>query len=142
MPLYRRIPKRGFKNALWKKDIATLNLSALDAFEDGAEVDEKTLREKGLVKKGKDGIKILGGGEIKKKLVVKATAFSKSASDKIVAAGGKYIVVTAEAIAPKTSSKSAAQTPSPATPAPPLDSGDSEDKKTDEVKATDGKGSD
>jgi large subunit ribosomal protein L15 len=93
MPLYRRIPKRGFKNALWKKDIATLNLSALDAFDDGAEVDEKTLREKGLVKKGKDGIKILGGGEIKKKLVVKATAFSKSASDKIVAAGGKYEVI-------------------------------------------------
>ena len=88
MPLQRRLPKRGFNN-IFAKEIAIVNVGALnDAFEAGAVVDAAALIESGLVKKELDGIKILGNGEISKKLTVKANAFSKEAKTKIEAAGG------------------------------------------------------
>lgn len=93
MPLQRRIPKRGFNN-IFVKEIAAVNVSALDkAFEDGAVVDVNALIEKGLVKKALDGVKILGNGEISKKLTVKVNAYSDSAKQKIEAAGGKAEVI-------------------------------------------------
>ena len=93
MPLQRRIPKRGFNN-IFANEIAAVNVSALDkAFEDGAVVDVNALIEKGLVKKALDGVKILGNGEISKKLTVKVNAYSDSAKQKIEAAGGKAEVI-------------------------------------------------
>ncbi len=88
MPLYRRIPKRGFTN-INTKEIVSINVSALNRFEDGAEVTIDTLLENGVIKNARDGVKILGRGEITKKLNVKVTAFSESAKEKIEAAGGK-----------------------------------------------------
>jgi large subunit ribosomal protein L15 len=87
MPLYRRIPKRGFTNRN-TKDIVALNVDVLEAFEDGATVDVNTLIEAGIVKNPRDGVKILGYGELTKKLNVKANAFSASAKEKIEAVGG------------------------------------------------------
>lgn len=88
MPLYRRIPKRGF-TCPSSKEIVGINLGVLnDRFEDGAVVDVKALIETGIVKNPKDGVKILGNGEITKKLTVKANAFSASAKEKIEAVGG------------------------------------------------------
>ena len=93
MPLQRRIPKRGFNN-IFAKEIAAVNVSALDkAFEDGAVVDAKVLLDAGVLSKCTYGVKILGNGEITKKLTVKASAFSESAKAKIEAAGGKAEVV-------------------------------------------------
>ncbi len=92
MPLQRRLPKRGFNNIFAKK-IAAINVAALNAFEDGAEVDTNALVEKGIVKGGFDGVKILGNGTLNKKLTVKVAAFSKSAKQKIKSAGGKAEVV-------------------------------------------------
>ena len=92
MPLYRRIPKRGF-TCINHKDIVAINVSVLDRFEDGAEVSVETLIESGIVKNPKDGVKILGNGELTKKLTVKANAFSKSAVEKIEALGGKAEVI-------------------------------------------------
>ena len=92
MPLYRRIPKRGF-TCPSSKDIVGINLSALERFEDGAVVDIEALIETGIVKNPKDGVKILGNGEITKKLTVKANAFSASAQEKIEAAGGTVEVI-------------------------------------------------
>ena len=92
MPLYRRIPKRGFTNRN-SLDIVIVNLSALEAFEDGSTVDVNTLIEKGIVKNPRDGVKILGNGELTKKLNVKANAFSASAKEKIEALGGKAEVI-------------------------------------------------
>ena len=93
MPLQRRIPKRGFVN-IFAKEIAIVNLSAIDEkFADGAVVDVEALIEAGLVKKALDGVKVLGNGEISKKLTVKANAFSESAKAKIEAAGGKAEVI-------------------------------------------------
>ena len=92
MPLYRRIPKRGF-TCPSSKEIVGINLSALDRFEDGAVVDIEALLESGIVKNPKDGVKILGNGEITKKLTVKANAFSASAQEKIEAAGGTVEVI-------------------------------------------------
>ena len=93
MPLQRRIPKRGFVN-IFAKEIAIVNLSAIDEkFEDGAVVDVEALIASGLVKKALDGVKVLGNGEISKKLTVKANAFSESAKAKIEAAGGKAEVI-------------------------------------------------
>ena len=92
MPLYRRLPKRGFKNRN-SKDIVSINISALDKFEDGATVDVAALMEAGIVKNPRDGVKILGNGELTKKLTVKANAFSKSAVEKIEALGGKAEVI-------------------------------------------------
>ena len=87
MPLYRRIPKRGFTNRN-TKDIVGINVSALEAFEDGAVVTVETLLETGIIKNPRDGVKILGYGEITKKLTVKVNAFSEGARQKIEALGG------------------------------------------------------
>ena len=92
MPLQRRVPKRGFNNIFAKKIVA-INVSDLNKFEDGAEVDAQALVNAGIVKKEYDGIKILGNGEISKKLTVKVAAYSESAKQKIEAAGGKAEVV-------------------------------------------------
>ena len=92
MPLYRRIPKRGFTSRN-HKEIVAINLSVLERFEDGAEVSVATLIEAGIVKNARDGVKILGNGELTKKLTVKANAFSKSAAEKIEALGGKAEVI-------------------------------------------------
>ncbi len=94
LPLFRRIPKRGFTN-IFAKQIETVNVSDLNIFEDGSEVTIEDLIEKGLVKKSKmkDGVKILGNSDLNVKLTVKAHAFSKSAEEKITAAGGKAEVI-------------------------------------------------
>ena len=92
MPLQRRIPKRGF-NSLFATKYAIVNLSDLNKFEDGAVVDLEALRTAGLVRKSFDGLKVLGDGEVAKKLTVKAAAFSKAAKDKIESAGGKAEVI-------------------------------------------------
>ena len=87
MPLFRRLPKRGFK-PINRKEIAAVNVSRLDVFEDGAVVDAQALLDKKIIHDVCDGIKILGGGELTKKLTVKANAFSNFAKEKIEAAGG------------------------------------------------------
>ena len=92
MPLYRRLPKRGFKNRN-SKEIVAINVSELERFEDGAEVTIESLLASGLVSNPKDGVKILGNGEISKKLTVKVNAFSESAKAKIEAAGGTAEVI-------------------------------------------------
>lgn len=92
MPLARRIPKRGFHN-IFAKPLESVNVSALEKFEDGAVVDAKVLLDAGILSKCTYGVKILGNGEITKKLTVKASAFSESAKAKIEAAGGKAEVV-------------------------------------------------
>ena len=92
MPLARRIPKRGFHN-IFAKPLESVNVSALEKFEDGAVVDAKALLDAGVLSKCTYGVKILGNGEITKKLTVKASAFSESAKAKIEAAGGKAEVV-------------------------------------------------
>ena len=92
MPLQRRIPKRGFNN-IFANEFAAVNVSALNAFEDGAVVDAAALIEKGIIKKEYDGVKVLGSGELTKKLTIKAANFSAAAKEKITAAGGKYEVL-------------------------------------------------
>mgnify|MGYP003511172592 FL=1 len=92
MPLARRIPKRGFHN-IFAKPLESVNVCALEKFEDGAVVDAKALLDAGILSKCTYGVKILGNGEITKKLTVKASAFSESAKAKIEAAGGKAEVV-------------------------------------------------
>ena len=92
MPLQRRVPKRGFNN-IFASEFATVNIAALNVFEDGAVVDAAALIEKGIIKKEYDGLKVLGNGELTKKITVNAVAFSAAAKDKIVAAGGKYEVL-------------------------------------------------
>lgn len=92
MPLYRRLPKRGFTNRN-RIDYAELNVARLNAFEDSVTVDVETLCTMGIIKDLKSGLKILGGGELTKKLNVKANAFSESARQKIEAAGGTCEVI-------------------------------------------------
>ena len=92
MPLARRIPKRGFNN-IFAKPLEFVNVSALDKFNDGDVVDAQTLIQKGILSKCTYGVKVLGNGEITKKLTVKAAAFSETAKQKIEAAGGKAEVV-------------------------------------------------
>ena len=92
MPLYRRIPKRGFTNRN-TLTIVGINVSALERFEDGAEVSVETLIEAGIVKNPRDGVKILGNGNLTKKLTVKANAFSEGAKEKIEALGGTCEVI-------------------------------------------------
>ena len=92
MPLYRRIPKRGFKNRN-SLEIVAINLSALERFEDGTTVDVEKLLESGVIKNPRDGVKILGNGELTKKLDVKVNAFSASAKEKIEALGGTAEVI-------------------------------------------------
>ena len=92
LPLYRRLPKRGFTN-INSKDIVAIGLDRLNAFEDGAEVTVETLMDKGIVNNPRDGVKILGNGELTKKLTVKVNAFSKTAKEKIEALGGNAEVI-------------------------------------------------
>jgi len=87
-PLFRRIPKRGFSNAMFKTVYATINVSDLNKFEDGTDVTPTLLKEVGLVKNERDGIKVLGNGKLEKKLNVTAHKFSKSATEKIEKLGG------------------------------------------------------
>ena len=92
MPLARRVPKRGFNN-IFAKPLDTVNVSALEKFEDGAVVDAQALLDAGILSKCTYGVKVLGNGEITKKLTVNAAAFSETAKQKIEAAGGKAEVV-------------------------------------------------
>ena len=93
-PLYRRVPKRGFNNAQFTIRYATINLSDLNKFfNDGDEVTPEILKERGIIKKQLDGIKVLGNGELEKKLTVKANRFSSTAIAKIESAGGKAEVI-------------------------------------------------
>ncbi|CAM3004108.1 50S ribosomal protein L15 [Lentilactobacillus buchneri] len=92
MPLYRRIPKRGFNN-INRKEYAVVNVVKLESFDNGTEVTPELLQQSGLVKNAKSGIKILGEGELTKKLTVKASKFSKAAQSVIENAGGKIEVV-------------------------------------------------
>lgn len=92
MPLYRRLPKRGFTN-IFAKQIVEVNIERLNIFENGTEVTEALLKERGVVSKTLDGVKILGNGELTKSLTVKVSRFSESAKAKIEAAGGKVEVM-------------------------------------------------
>jgi large subunit ribosomal protein L15 len=92
MPLYRRIPKRGFTNR-FAKEYTEINVEALNRFEAGTVVTEQLLKEEGLVKQVKDGVKVLGNGNLEKGITVQAAKFTKSAAEKIEAAGGKAEVV-------------------------------------------------
>ncbi len=92
MPIYRRLPKRGFKN-IFAKEYAEVNVSTLERFDDGATVDPVALVEAGILKNVQDGIRILGNGELTKKLTVRANGFTKTAESKITAAGGKVEVI-------------------------------------------------
>jgi len=92
MPLQRRIPKRGFTN-IFKKDYAIVNIKSLNIFDEGTEVTPELLKETGLIKAVKDGVKILGDGELDKKLTVKAHKISKQAEEKITAKGGRVEVI-------------------------------------------------
>ena len=93
LPLFRRLPKRGFSNAMFKVEYATINVSDLEKFEDGAVVTPELLKEMGILKKQLAGVKVLGNGELTKKLTVKAHKFSASAIEKIEAIGGKAEVI-------------------------------------------------
>lgn len=88
MPLHRRIPKRGFNN-IFAKQYVTVNVADLNVFESGAVVDAQALKAAGLIKKNQDGVKVLGKGELEKKLTVVAAAFSETAKTKIENSGGK-----------------------------------------------------
>ena len=93
LPLYRKLPKRGFNNARFGKQYAVVNIGSLSNFNDGDVVDSAALLAQGIIKNTFDGVKILGEGEITKKLTVKAAVFSASAKEKIEAVGGKTEVV-------------------------------------------------
>ena len=93
LPLYRRLPKRGFSNAMFKKEYAVINVSDLNKFDEGTKVTPELLKEMGIIKNALCGIKVLGNGEITKKLEVRAHKFSLTAKEKIEAAGGKAEVM-------------------------------------------------
>ena len=93
LPLFRRLPKRGFSNAMFKTEYATINVSDLEKFDNGAVVTPELLKEMGILKKQLAGVKVLGNGELTKKLTVKASKFSSSAIEKIEAIGGKAEVI-------------------------------------------------
>ena len=93
LPLYRKLPKRGFNNYKFAKQYVIVNVEALNKFEDGAVVDEAALLAAGVISKALDGVKVLGEGEVSKKLTVKAAIFSAAAKEKIEAVGGKTEVV-------------------------------------------------
>jgi large subunit ribosomal protein L15 len=95
MPLHRRLPKRGFHN-LFRKDYAIVNLDALAKFEAGSKIDPQILKEKGIIGKVKDGLKILGSGELPHAIHVRAHKISKSALDKIQKAGGTVEIITGQ----------------------------------------------
>lgn len=92
MPLARRLPKRGFTN-IFAKEYATVNICELNRFEDGTEITAEFLKQQRIIRKINDGLKVLGNGEITKKLTVKAAKFTKTAAEKIVAAGGTAEVI-------------------------------------------------
>ena len=92
-PLFRRLPKRGFSNARFKKVYAVINLDDLNKFKDGAEVSPEILKDMGLVKNTLDGLKVLGDGKLERKLTVKAHKFSKTAKEQIEKLGGKAEVI-------------------------------------------------
>jgi large subunit ribosomal protein L15 len=100
MPLIRRMPKRGFNNARFTTKYYSVNVSDLNKFDDGAHVDETALKSVGLANGRADGVKILGDGELSKKLTVSASAFSASARAKIEAKGGKCEVVSRKPVQP------------------------------------------
>ena len=93
LPLFRRLPKRGFSNAMFKTEYAVINLSDLNKFEEGVVVTPELLKEMGLVKNQLDGIKVLGNGTLEHKLTVKAHKFSKRALEEIEKLGGKAEVI-------------------------------------------------
>lgn len=93
LPLFRRLPKKGFSNAMFKVRYATINVSDLEKFEDGAVVTPELLKEMGILKKQLSGVKVLGNGELTKKVTVKANKFSQTAVEKIEAIGGKAEVI-------------------------------------------------
>ena len=93
LPLYRRLPKRGFSNAMFKKTYAVINVSDLNMFENGTEVTVELLKEMGIIKKQLSGVKVLGNGSLEQKLTVRAHVFSKTAKEKIEAQGGKAEVM-------------------------------------------------
>ena len=93
LPLFRRLPKRGFSNAMFKVEYATINVSDLEKFEDGAVVTPELLKEMGILKKQLAGVKVLGNGNLTKKLTVQANKFSALAVEKIEAIGGKAEVI-------------------------------------------------
>lgn len=93
LPLYRRLPKRGFTNALFKTTYATINVEDLNAFEDGTVVTPALLKDKGIIKKGLDGLKVLGNGKLERKLTIQANKFSKTALEKIKESGSKAEVI-------------------------------------------------
>jgi large subunit ribosomal protein L15 len=92
MPLYRRLPKRGFTN-IFAKDYVEVNVNRLNIFEDGTTITPELLKQHGVISKIKDGVKILGNGELERKLTIKATKFTKGAVEKIEATGGKVEVI-------------------------------------------------
>ena len=89
LPLYRKLPKRGFNNSRFAKNYAIVNVEALNVFEDGAVVTLEALLAKKIIRKANDGLKVLGSGELTKKLTVQASVFSAAAKEKIEAVGGK-----------------------------------------------------
>lgn len=93
LPLFRRLPKRGFSNAPFKTEYAIININDLENFEDGAVVTPELLKEMGIIKKQLSGVKVLGDGELTKKITVKASKFSKTAIEKIEKIGGKAEVI-------------------------------------------------
>ena len=93
LPLYRRLPKRGFSNAMFKKVYAVINVSDLNMFDEGTVVTPELLKEMGIIKNALSGIKVLGNGELEKKLEVRAHKFYETAKQKIEAAGGKAEVM-------------------------------------------------
>ena len=93
LPLFKRLPKKGFSNALFKKEYVTINVCDLEKFDEGAVVTPELLKEMGILKKQLSGVKILGNGELTKKLTVKASKFSKTAVEKIESKGGKAEVI-------------------------------------------------
>jgi large subunit ribosomal protein L15 len=109
MPLFRRIPKRGFSHATWDKCYHVVNVGDLNRFDDGQTVDPEALKKAGLAKGPADGVRILGNGELSRKLTIKAHHFSKSAAEKIAAKGG-----TAEVIPPPKKPKRNKMKPRPA----------------------------
>jgi large subunit ribosomal protein L15 len=92
MPLQRRLPKRGFTN-IFKKEYAIVNIRDLNSFDDGSEINPEVLQNAGLIKSIKDGVKILGDGELEKKLIVRAHKISRQAEEKITARGGRVEVI-------------------------------------------------
>jgi large subunit ribosomal protein L15 len=114
MPLVRRLPKVGFNNTIFRKEIVSLNVRSLNDFADGTTVGPEEFLKAGLINRVKDGVKVLGDGELSKKLTVRAHRFSKSAREKIEAKGGKCEQITEKAISRKAEAAKAAPAKAPA----------------------------